>query len=243
MVGMYNEMTYFNGVEEKVEDLIPLMDRWGSPATFPHMAAAWAVAFDSPFKWTKQVASDFGGTRNGMVAHWPGGIQQGGGLRTQFGHVIDVAPTILEACGLPEPEVVNGVPQVPMEGTSLLYAFNDADAPERHTTQYFEMFGNRAIYRDGWFARTIHRAPWQVANLPPLDSDVWELHHVNSDFSLADDVAAQHPERLTDLKALFMTEAARYHVLPIDDRTIERTNAARSPAPRRPPTSTTSRFV
>jgi arylsulfatase A-like enzyme len=225
MVGMYNEMTYFNGVQEKVEDLLPLIDKWGGKETFPHMAAGWAVAFDSPFKWTKQVASDFGGTRNGMVVHWPKGIEQGGGLRSQFGHVIDVAPTILEVSGLPEPKVVNGTPQVPMEGTSLLYSFNDAEAPDRHTTQYFEIFGNRAIYRDGWLARTIHRAPWNTDNLSPLDSDVWELYHVENDFSLADDLAPKHPDRLEEMKALFMAEAVKYNVLPIDDRTIERTNA------------------
>jgi arylsulfatase len=226
MIGMYNEMTYFNGVQEKVEDMLPLIDRWGSPDTFPHMAAGWAVAFDSPFKWTKQVASDFGGTRNGMVARWPDGIEEGGGLRTQFGHVIDVAPTVLEAAELPEPTIVNGTPQVPIEGASLLYTFNDAGAPERHTTQYFEMFGNRAIYRDGWMARTIHRAPWQTGKLPALESDVWELYHVREDFSLAKDLAAQHPQQLEQLKALFMTEAAKYHVLPIDDRTIARMNPA-----------------
>lgn len=226
MVGMFNEMTYFNGVQEKVEDLVPLIDKWGSPETFPHMAAGWAVAFDAPFKWTKQVASDFGGTRNGMVIHWPAGIEQGGGLRTQFGHVIDIAPTVLEAATLPEPTVVNGTPQTPIEGTSLLYTFNDADAPERHTTQYFEIFGNRAIYRDGWFARTIHYAPWDTGKRKPLDSDVWELYQVKEDFSLANDLAAEHPGKLEDLKALFMTEAAKYHVFPIDDRLIERTNPA-----------------
>ena len=126
MVGMYNEMTYFNGVEEKVEDLIPLMDEWGLEGTFPHMAAGWAVAFDAPFKWTKQVASDFGGTRNGMVIHYPKGIKEKNGIRTQFSHVIDIAPTVLEVAGLPEPKVVNGVPQTPIEGTSLAYSFNDA---------------------------------------------------------------------------------------------------------------------
>ena len=145
-------------------------------------------------------------------------------MRTQFGHVIDVAPTILEACSLPEPKVVNGTPQVPIEGTSLLYTFNNADAPERHTTQYFEIFGNRAIYRDGWFARTIHRAPWQTGKQKPLTDDVWELYHVAEDFSLANDLAAKHPEKLDEMKDLFMTEAAKYNVLPIDDRTIERTN-------------------
>ena len=226
MVGMFNEMTYFNGVQEQVADLLPLIDKWGSPATFPHMSAGWAVAFDAPFKWTKQVASDFGGTRNGMVVHWPGGIDDKGGMRTQFSHVIDVAPTVLEAATLPEPTVVNGTPQLPIEGTSMLYTFNDADAPDRHTTQYFEIFGNRAIYRDGWLARTIHYAPWNTGKRQPLDADVWELFHVEQDFSLANDLAARHPERLEDLKALFMTEAAKYHVFPIDDRLIERTNPA-----------------
>ena len=226
MVGMYNEMTYFNGVQETVAELLPRIDEWGSPETFPHMAAGWAVAFDAPFKWTKQVASDFGGTRNGMVVHWPGGISEQGGMRTQFSHVIDVAPTVLEAATLPEPVVVNGTPQIPMEGTSLLYTFDEPDAPERHTTQYFEIFGNRAIYRDGWFARTIHYAPWQTGKRKPLDSDVWELYQVGEDFSLANNLAAEYPEKLEDMKALFMTEAAQYHVFPIDDRLIERTNPA-----------------
>ncbi len=226
MVGMYNEMTYFNGVQEKVSEMLPKLDEWGSPQTFPHMSAGWAVAFDSPFKWTKQVASDFGGTRNGMVVHWPNGIEQDGGLRSQFSHVIDVAPTVLEAADLPEPTSVNGTEQVPIEGTSMLYSFNDADAPTRHTVQYFEMFGNRAIYKDGWMARTIHRAPWKTTDLPPLTDDVWELYHVPDDFSLANDVAAANPDKLEELQDLFMVEAAKYHVLPIDDRTIERTNAA-----------------
>ena len=224
-VGMYNEMTYFNGVTEKVEDLIPLMDEWGGPATFPHMAAGWAVAFDAPFKWTKQVASDFGGTRNGMIIHYPKGIKEKSGLRTQFTHAIDIAPTILEVAGLPEPKVVNGVPQTPIEGTSLAYTFNDAQAAERHTIQYFEMFGNRAIYNNGWFARTIHRAPWQTSNLPPLNTDVWDLYHIKEDFSLTNNLAAKYPEKLKEMESLFMWQAQKYHVLPIDDRTIERTNA------------------
>lgn len=226
MVGMYNEMTYFNGVEEKVEDLLPLMDEWGSEGTFPHMAAGWAVAFDAPFTWTKQVASDFGGTRNGMIIHYPEGIEEKNGIRTQFSHVIDIAPTVLEAAGLPEPKVVNGVPQTPIEGTSLVYSFNDADAAEQHTIQYFEMFGNRAIYHDGWFARTIHRAPWQTRNLPPLDTDVWDLYNVKEDFSLTNNLASEYPEKLEEMKSLFMWQAQKYHVLPIDDRTIERMNPA-----------------
>lgn len=225
-VGMYNEMTYFNNVTEKVEDLLPLIDEWGGPETFPHMAAGWAVAFDTPFSWTKQVASDFGGTRNGMVIHWPNGIQQDLGLRSQFGHVIDIAPTVLEAAGLPEPKSVNGTPQIPIEGTSLLYTFNDPRAKERHTTQYFEMFGNRAIYHDGWFARTLHRAPWEAVDMPPLETDVWDLYHVKSDFSLTRNLAKENPEKLAELQALFMSEAKKYNALPIDDRVIARMNPA-----------------
>lgn len=225
-VGMYNEMTYFNGVTETVEELLPKLDEWGGPFTFPHMASGWSVAFDSPFSWMKQVASDFGGTRNGMVIHWPARIADTGGLRTQFGHVIDIAPTILEAATLPEPTIVNGTPQIPMAGTSLVYSFDDADAPERHTTQYFEIFGNRAMYHDGWFARTLHRAPWQTMNMPPLTSDVWELYNVREDFSLAHDLAEQHPDKLKELRALFDRDAERFNVYPIDDRVIARVNPA-----------------
>ncbi len=225
-VGMYNEMTYFNQVTEKVEDLIPRIDEWGGPNTFPHMAAGWAVAFNTPFSWTKQVASDFGGTRNGMVIHWPNRIRAKSGLRTQFSHVIDIAPTILEAATLPEPTIVNGTPQTPIEGTSLLYTFDDANAKERHTTQYFEMFGNRAVYHDGWLARTLHRAPWQTGKQKPLESDTWDLYNVREDFSLTRNLAGEHPEKLKALQALFMAEAQKYHVLPIDDRTVERVNPA-----------------
>jgi len=225
-VGLYNEMTYFNGVTENVDDLIPLLDEWGGPETFPHMANGWAVAFDAPFSWTKQVASDFGGTRNGMVIHWPEGIDNKNELRTQFSHAIDIAPTILEAADLPEPKIVNGTPQTPIEGTSLVYSFDDADAAERHTIQYFEMFGNRAIYNNGWFARTIHRAPWQTGKQKPLESDVWDLYYVPKDFSLTNNLAAEYPKKLKEMQDLFMWQAEMYHVLPIDDRTIERTNPA-----------------
>ena len=223
---MYNEMTYFNDVTEKVEDLIPLIDEWGGPTTFPHMAAGWAVAFDAPFSWTKQVASDFGGTRNGMVIRWPEGIKENGGLRTQFSHVIDIAPTILEATTLPEPKSVNGTKQTPMEGTSLLYTFNDGAAKERHTTQYFEMFGNRAIYHEGWLARTLHRAPWEATEQSPLAEDVWDLYNVKEDFSLVNNLASEEPKRLVKMQKLFMKEAEKYHALPIDDRVIERMNPA-----------------
>lgn len=225
MVGMYNEMTYFNGVEEKVEDLLPLMDDWGLENTFPHMAAGWAVAFDAPYKWTKQVASDLGGTKTGMIIHYPDGIKGKNEMRTQFTHAIDIAPTVLEVAGLPEPKVVNGVPQIPIEGTSMAYSFNNANAAERHTIQYFEMFGNRALYLNGWYARTIHRAPWEVSDLPPLEDDVWELYNSREDFSLVNNLASKYPEKLEEMKDLFMAEAEKYHVLPIDDRVIVRMNA------------------
>jgi len=226
MNGLFNEMTYFNGVQEQVHDLLKVMDEWGSPETYPHMAAGWAVAFDSPFEWTKQVASSFGGTRNGMVVHWPKGIKAKNQVRTQFHHVIDVAPTILEAAKLPEPKIVNGTPQVPIEGVSMMYAFDNAKAKDRHTTQYFEIFGNRAIYHDGWLAGTVHKAPWEPKPRRALAEDVWELYDVRSDFSLANDLAAKNPQKLKELQALFMREAEKYHVLPLDDRFLERMSAA-----------------
>lgn len=224
--GMFNEYTYFNGVPEKVEDMLKVIDEWGGPQTYPHMAAGWSVALNSPFGWMKQVASDFGGTRNGMVVHWPKRIQDKGGIRSQFSHVIDVAPTILEAAGLPEPKVVNGTPQRPIEGTSLVYTFDDADAKERHTTQYFEIAGNRAIYHEGWFARTIHKAPWEPKGRHPFSEDVWELYHVKEDFSLSKDLAAAQPDKLKELQAAFLAEAEKYQVLPLDDRVFERAIAA-----------------
>jgi len=221
--GMFNEYTYFNGVDEKVEDMLKLLDEWGGPETYPHMAAGWAVALDSPFGWMKQVPSDFGGTRNGMVVHWPKGIKAKNEIRTQFSHVIDVAPTVLQAAGLPEPKVVNGVKQIPMAGTSLVYTFEDAKARERHTTQYFEVAGNRAIYHDGWFARTIHKAPWEQKPRRSLqDNSAWQLYDTRSDFSLANDLATQNPKKLAEMQKVFLKEAAKYGVLPMDDRVFER---------------------
>jgi len=223
--GMFNEMTYFNGVTEKVEDMLQSVDKWGGPETYPHMAAGWAVALDTPYQWTKQVASDPGGTKVGMAIYWPKGIKGKGELRTQFHHVIDVAPTILEAAGLPFPKVVNGVKQRPMDGVSMVYSFNDARAKDRHTTQYFEMFGNRAIYHDGWFARTIHRAPWEPEPRRGLADDIWELYDTRTDFSLVNDLAMKYPKKLAELKALFLKEAEKNKALPIDDRVFERVNA------------------
>ena len=225
--GMFNEYTYFNGVQEKVEQMLPKLDQWGGSETYPHMASGWAVGFDAPFGWMKQVPSDFGGTRNGMVVSWPRGIKAGNGIRSQFSHVIDIAPTILQAIGLPEPSVVDGTPQIPMEGTSLVYTFDDAKAKERHTTQYFEIAGNRAIYQDGWLARTIHRAPWEAKPRRSLqDNSAWQLYDTRADFSLARDLAAQNPQKLAELQAVFLQEARKHHVLPMDDRVFERMDGA-----------------
>ena len=181
---------------------------------------------NSPFQWTKQVASHWGGTRNGTIVHWPNGIQEKGGLRTQFTHCIDVAPTILEAAGLPQPTMVNGVQQSPIEGTSMLYTFDQPDAAERHDLQYFEMFGNRGVYFQGLSAVTKHRTPWQMVGgtVPALDDDVWELYDGRTDYSQATDLAAAQPDKLHELQRLWLIEAVKYNVLPIDDRTGERLN-------------------
>lgn len=226
MNGLFNEYTYFNGVRETVPEMLKVIDKWGSPETYPHMAAGWAVAFDTPFTWTKQVASSFGGTRNGMVVHWPKGIRAKGEVRSQFHHVIDVVPTILEAAKLPEPRIVNGTAQAPIEGVSMAYSFDDAKARDRHLTQYFEIFGNRAIYHDGWLAGTVHRAAWELQPRRKLQEDIWELYDVRADFSLARNLAAQNPAKLAEMQAIFMKEAEKHHVLPIDDRGIERANPA-----------------
>jgi arylsulfatase len=218
-------MTYFNGVVETVPDMLKHYNEWGGPNTYPHFAAGWAVALDAPFSYTKQVASDFGGTRNGMVVHWPNGIKAKGEMRTQFSHVIDIAPTVYEACKIPAPKMVNGIQQDPIEGTSLVYSFDDSAAKEQHTVQYFEMFGNRAVYKDGWMARTIHRPAWRTQPLHPLAEDEWDLYNTMEDFSMSTNVAAQYPDKLKELQDVFMKEAEKYHVLPIDDRTLERTDA------------------
>jgi len=225
MNGVFNEMSYFNGVHEQLADIMKHYDELGGPLSYSHMAAGWAVAGDTPFTWTKQVASSFGGTRNGMVIHWPKGIKAKGEVRSQFHHVVDVAPTILEAAGLPEPKRVNGTVQRPIEGVSMAYTYAAPQAESRHKVQYFEIFGNRAIYADGWLAGTVHRAPWEMKPRAPLVEDTWHLFDTRTDFSLVNDLAASNPAKLKELQDLFLAEAVKYNVLPIDDRLLERLNA------------------
>ena len=231
MSGMFSEMTYFNNVQETVQEMLKHYDEWGGPTTYPHMAAGWAVAGDTPFMWTKQMPSNYGGTRNGMIVSWPKGIKATNEIRAQWHHVIDVAPTVLEAASLPEPKSVNGTVQSPIEGVSMLYSFDKPDAKSTHTTQYFEIFGNRAIYHDGWFAGTVHRAPWEKVPRQKLTEDKWELYDTTKDFSLANDLAAAHPAKLKELQDIFMKDASKYRVLPIDDRLLERLVASTAGRP------------
>src|SRR5271168_3351058 len=221
--GTPNQMTAYNGILNLPEaELMLHYEDWGSDKTYPHMSVAWSWAFDTPFKWTKQVASHFGGTRQGMVISWPGHITDAGAIRTQFHHMIDIVPTILEATGIKAPDLVNGIPQKPIEGVSMMYTFDkaNADAPSKHETQYFEMFGNRAIYHDGWVAATIPpSAPWVTAGPanPELNDYHWELYNTDRDYSENNDLAAKMPDKLKELQALFLTEAAKYNVLPLDN--------------------------
>jgi arylsulfatase len=228
MNGAFNEMANFNGMAaiETPEFMRSKMDEFGSPSSYNHYSVGWAWAMNAPLQWTKQVASHWGGTRNGTIVHWPGGIHEPGGIREHFTHVIDVAPTILEAAGLPEPAMVNGVTQAPIEGTSMLYSFDDAEAPERHDLQYFEMFGNRGIYHRGWSAVTKHKTPWLLLDpdMAGFDDDTWELYDGSTDFSQARNLAAEQPARLAELQRLWLIEAAKYNVLPLDDRSGERLN-------------------
>ena len=226
--GAYNEMANFNGLAalETPEFLTERLDKLGGPESYNHYAVGWAHAMNTPYQWTKQVASHWGGTRNGTILHWPKGIKAKGEIRSQFHHVIDVAPTVLEAAGIPEPVSVNGIQQDPLEGVSMLYSFNDAKAAERHETQYFEMFGNRGIYHKGWTAVTKHGTPWVLVGrkVVPLDDDVWELYDTTKDWSQAKDLSKQMPEKLHELQRLWLIEATRYKVLPIDDRVVEKMN-------------------
>jgi arylsulfatase A-like enzyme len=224
--GTFNELLSLNGAAalETVESMAAHLDEFGTPAAYNHYAVAWAHAMDTPYQWTKQVASHWGGTRNGTIVHWPGGIRSKGEVRTQFHHVIDVAATVLDVAGLPEPMFVNGVQQMPMHGVSMTYSFDEAGAEDRRETQYFEMFVNRGIYHKGWTAVTRHSTPWVMQpDLPAFDDDVWELYGPD-DWTQSRDLSSEHPEKLHDMQRLFLIEATKNNVLPLDDRRVERFN-------------------
>jgi arylsulfatase len=225
--GCFNELVVLNGAGglETTEFMVSRIDDFGTPNAYNHYAVGWAHAMDTPYQWTKQVASHWGGTRNGTIVHWPNGFGSRGEIRSQFHHVIDVAATVLDAAGLPAPKLVHGVEQMPLHGVSMAYSFDDASAGERRETQYFEMFVNRGIYHAGWTAVTRHSVPWDMGRLlPPLDEDVWELYGPD-DWTQARDLSKDDPEKLRELQDLFLVEARKYNVLPLDDRRAERFNA------------------
>lgn len=231
--GLLNEMTFFNGVKEDLTKVLERVDEIGSWQTYNHYPIGWAHAMCTPFQWTKQIASHYGGTRNGLVVSWPKGIADQGTIRTQWHHVIDIVPTIYEACGVTPPEVVSGIRQKPIDGVSMAYSFADAAAPSRRTTQYFEMIGNRAIYHDGWVACTTPPVPpWdpRAAEVDAIDGYEWELYHTDTDFSQSENLAAGNPEKLRELQLLFYTEAARHEVLPIDNSKTARLDPAIRPS-------------
>jgi len=227
--GTFNEMITLGGFAalETPEFMSSRIDKFGGPEAYNHYAVGWAHAMDAPYQWTKQVASHWGGTRNGTIAHWPHGITGKGEIRAQFHHIIDVAPTVLEVAHLPQPTIVHGVLQRPIEGVSMAYSFNDAQAAGRHETQYFEMMGNRGIYHKGWAAVTKHRTPWLTGpmQLPAFDADTWELYDTTKDWSQAHDLAKEQPQKLAELQRQWLIEATKYNALPLDDRLIERTNS------------------
>ncbi|MFW2383636.1 MAG: arylsulfatase, partial [Acidimicrobiales bacterium] len=219
--GCFNEYTYINGRAdvETTEYMAERIDKFGTPEAYNHFAVGWAHAMNTPFQWTKQVASHWGGTRNATVVHWPKGIEAAGEIRDQFSHVIDVAPTILDAAGIPQPDFVNGIQQKPIEGASMTQTFDDPEAPDVRSIQYFEMFGNRGIYYNGWTAVTKHKTPWMAGTekLPEFNDDVWELY-APGDWSQANDLSAEQPDRLHEMQRLWLIEAVKYDVLPLDDR-------------------------
>ena len=222
-----------NGVVPSVEQMMPMMNELGSWKTYNHYPVGWAHAMDTPFQWTKQIASHYGGTRNGMVISWPAHIKHEGEIRSQWHHVIDILPTVLDVSHVAQPNEVNGVKQRPIEGVSMAYTFDDAKAKSARRTQYFELFGNRAIYHDGWIAATTPIAPpWatEVPNVDVIDGYKWELYHVDEDFSEAHDLASRDPERLKSLQKLFYSEAKKYNVLPLDNDRVMRLNPSNRPS-------------
>ena len=229
VLGTPNEVASLQGVPIPVKDQMKFYDLWGSDMTYPHYAVGWAWAFGTPFKWTKEIASHFGGTRQGMAMAWPARIKDAGGIRTQFHHIIDVVPTILEACGIAQPAAVDGIQQKPIEGVSMMYTWDKANAgvPSRHRTQYFEMFGDRAIYQDGWIASTTPPAPpWEgLAKLPEdvMNGYKWELYNLAEDPTQYDDLAAKMPDKLRELQQVFTQEASKYNVFPLNNSFIQRT--------------------
>ena len=231
--GTPNEFTTFNGVAVPVKAQYLWYPFWGTDKTFPHFAAEWAWTMDTPFKWVKQVPSHFGGTAQGVAMSWPGHIKDSGGIRRQFHHVIDIVPTILEATGIPAPDAINGIKQHPIEGVSMAYTWDkaNANAPTRHNTQYFEMLGNRAIYHDGWIASTTPATlPWELSTATPPDVITgykWELYNVKEDPTQFNDLADRMPEKVKEMQALFYSEAKKYNVLPLDNSTLTRWNAPR----------------
>jgi arylsulfatase len=234
-LGTPSEVISIQGIDVPVPEQLKFYDVWGSDQTYPHMSVAWSWAFDTPFKWTKQVASHFGGTRQGMAISWPARIKDAGGIRTQFHHIIDIVPTILDVAGIKAPEMVDGIKQAPMEGISMAYTFDSANAkaPSKRDTQYFEMFCNRGIYNKGWYACTTPpEPPWLLGTvqMPPIDDYKWELYNIAEDYSQNDDLAAKNPAKLKELQALFMKEAAKYEVLPLDNSILQRMLTARPSA-------------
>jgi arylsulfatase len=244
MNGTPNEVAMFNAIQIPVEDQLKFYDAWGTDRTYCHMAVGWTWAFDTPFSWTKQIASHFGGTRQGMCVSWPGHIKDVGGIRNQFHHVIDVVPTLLEVCGIPAPEYMDGIKQAPIEGTSFAYTLDaaNAKAPSRHKTQYFEMMGDHAIYHEGWIASTkVIRAPWDVTgpvNQDPFNNVTWELYDLNKDWTQSDDLSSKYPEKVNELREIFLKEAEKYQVLPLDASV-----AARLVAPRPNITAGRTEFI
>ena len=229
--GSFNEMVSLNGQKEDPAYVLAHIDQLGGPSSYNHFPVGWAWAMNTPFQWGKQVASHFGGTRNPLVVSWPAKITDKGGIRPQFHDVIDVAPTLLEAAGIPQPTEVNGVIQKPIEGVSMVYSFADAKAKDTHVTQYFEMFGNRALYHDGWIAVCRHgRLPWENGGTYDFAKDRWELYNIDNDFSEANNLAAQYPQKLKELQDMFDAEARKYNVLPLDDRFIERADPTLRPS-------------